>query len=67
MITVTANGAPHELPDGTTVEGLIAHLGLAASICAAEVNESVVPRRERDQRELRDGDTVEIVTLVGGG
>jgi thiamine biosynthesis protein ThiS len=32
-----------------------------------EVNRSLVPRRERDARELRDGDVVEIVTLVGGG
>ncbi|MEM7755448.1 MAG: sulfur carrier protein ThiS [Planctomycetota bacterium] len=67
MITVTANGTEHQLPEGTTVDDLIARLGLAESICAAEVNKSVVPRAERADKKLQTGDTVEIVTLVGGG
>jgi thiamine biosynthesis protein ThiS len=32
-----------------------------------EVNRKVVPRRQHAEHTLRDGDTVEIVTLVGGG
>ena len=67
MISITANGETHELPEGTTVEELIVKLGLASSICAAEVNKAVVPRADRSSRALADGDSVEIVTLVGGG
>lgn len=64
---VRVNGEAMELPAGITVAGLIERLGLAASICAAEVNQKLVPKREHGTHELREGDAVEIVTLVGGG
>jgi len=63
----TVNAQPTELPDNTTVEALIELLGLAGSICAAEVDKKIVPRRERSETVLRDGQVIEIVTLVGGG
>ena len=63
----TVNGQSKELPENTTVEGLIENLGLASSICAAEVDKKIVPKRERSQMVLQEGQTIEIVTLVGGG
>lgn len=66
MICVV-NGQPMELPEHTTVAQLIERLGLAEAICAAEVDKDLVPRRERGERVLRDGQRVEVVTLVGGG
>jgi len=66
-MTLTVNGESHDLPDGLTVEGLLERLGLSKAVCAAEVNKSLVPRSERADRTLQPGDTVEIVTLVGGG
>lgn len=63
----TVNGQSRQLPDNTTVEGLIEVLGLAGSICAAEVDKKIVPKRERSETVLTDGQTIEIVTLVGGG
>lgn len=63
----TVNGEPREIPEGTTIEGLISDLGLDKSICAAEVDKKIVPRRERSAFEIREGMTIEIVTLVGGG
>lgn len=64
---ITVNGEPIDLPEGVTVAELIAQIGLSTMICAAEVNRNLVPKRDQDTRELRDGDAVEIVTLVGGG
>lgn len=64
---VTVNGEPRDLEPGTTVGALLTQLGLDKAVCAAEVNHEVVPRRDRDARELREGDVVELVTLVGGG
>lgn len=64
---VIVNGKPIEVPPGHTVADLIADMGRAGQACAAEVNHEVVPRRQHDQRVLREGDTVELVTLVGGG
>lgn len=61
------NGESRDLPEGTSVEALVAELGLAKAACAAEVNKKLVPKRERAGVTLRDGDVVEVVTLVGGG
>ncbi|MEM9167143.1 MAG: sulfur carrier protein ThiS [Planctomycetota bacterium] len=64
---ITLNGEPYDVAEGTTLEGLIATLGLADAACAAEVNGSVVPKHQHPQSALQPGDTVELVTLVGGG
>jgi thiamine biosynthesis protein ThiS len=64
---VRANGVEQELPVGTTVRQLIVRLGLEKQACAAEVNKALVPRREQETRELKNGDAVELVSLVGGG
>jgi thiamine biosynthesis protein ThiS len=56
-----------ELPEGTTVAQLIDRLGLSDAICAAEIDRELVPRRDRGEREILDGQRVEVVTLVGGG
>lgn len=63
----TVNAQDMELPDDTTVAGLIERLGLSDAACAAEVNEKLVPRREQASRVLKPGERVELVTLVGGG
>ena len=34
---------------------------------AVELNRAVLSRRDHAGREVRDGDKIEIVTLVGGG
>ncbi len=64
---LVVNGSPRPLPADPTVSGLLAELGLAAAPCAVELNRLVVPRRDHAATPLRDGDVVEIVTLVGGG
>ncbi|MAY73435.1 MAG: thiamine biosynthesis protein ThiS [Phycisphaerae bacterium] len=66
-MSVTVNGSTRELPEGCTIAELITELGLAEAICAAELNERVVPVAERADSQLNDGDRIEIVTLVGGG
>jgi thiamine biosynthesis protein ThiS len=64
---IVLNGEPRDVPAGTTVEGLLRELNLEKQACAAEVNRRIVPKREHPTRELREGDAVELVTLVGGG
>ena len=67
-MTLTVNGEQIELPgERLTVQALVAERGYAGAACAVEVNRALVPHRDRDARELREGDVVEIVTLVGGG
>jgi thiamine biosynthesis protein ThiS len=64
---VSVNGESVEVPAAATVATVLAAHGLAEAPCAVEVNERLVPRREHGTHALRDGDRIEIVTLVGGG
>jgi sulfur carrier protein len=64
---VTVNGTQEEIAPGTTVADLILRMGLEKAPCAAEVNKSLVPKRDHAARALAEGDRVELVTLVGGG
>jgi sulfur carrier protein len=64
---LTVNGNPVELPDGSTVSALLSHLAIDAQRVAVERNEDVVPRLTWTEAQLREGDTVEVVTFVGGG
>jgi len=61
------NGKPESLPDDATVVDLLRSLRLDQAPCAVEINRELVPRRHHASRHLGDGDTIEIVTLVGGG
>lgn len=64
---VTVNDHERELSDGATVAELLRAEGMADKPCAVEVNRALVPKRKHGEHALRDGDRVEIVTLVGGG
>lgn len=66
-MVLTVNGEAKEVPERATVASLVEELGLVGAACAAEVNGRVVPKREHGETELREGDRVELVTLVGGG
>lgn len=64
---VTVNGKPMELPDGLTIEGLLAHLGVRREYTAVALNREVTPKDQYARSMLRDGDKIEIVRPMGGG
>lgn len=66
-MTIIVNGAPEAIEDGATIERLLQSHNLAGAPCAVEVNKGIVPKRRHAEHKLREGDRVEIVTLVGGG
>ncbi|MEO1584374.1 MAG: sulfur carrier protein ThiS [Planctomycetota bacterium] len=66
-LEITVNGDPRTFDEPLTLRELIERLDLANAAVAAEVNKALVPRRDHDSTSLADGDTVELVTLVGGG
>lgn len=61
------NGEPRSASPGTTVAQLLKELGLSPKHVAVELNLDVVPRIRHAEVVLRDGDRLEVVTLVGGG
>ncbi|HEX9242327.1 MAG TPA: sulfur carrier protein ThiS [Anaeromyxobacter sp.] len=64
---VRLNGELREVPDGSTVAGLLLHLGVKTPRVAVEVNDRVVTKDRYDGHQLGPGDSVEIVAFVGGG
>lgn len=66
-VIITMNGEPREVPDGRTLEELLAELSVQPKGIAVELNEAVVPRSVHATTTLRDGDRVEVVSLIGGG
>jgi thiamine biosynthesis protein ThiS len=64
---VSVNGQPQSLADGASVASLLEAFDLAPQRVAVEVNMDLVRRADFADTELREGDRIEIVTLVGGG
>ncbi len=64
---IRLNGEEREVPEGTTLEGLVELLGLAPERLAVEHNLNVARRADWRGTELREGDRVEVVHFVGGG
>jgi thiazole synthase len=66
-VTITLNGQRREVPGPLTVAALLGQLGVRAEHVAVEVNRAIVPRKKHGEATIREGDELEIVTLVGGG
>jgi thiamine biosynthesis protein ThiS len=64
---INVNGQPQNQREGISVAELLAALSLEPRRVAVERNKLIVPRAQYAQTMLTEGDTLEIVTLVGGG
>ena len=64
---IEVNGQARDVDDTATVERLISDLGLSVRHVAVELNLKLVPRSQHAETILSPGDTLEVVTLVGGG
>ncbi len=67
LMRVTINGNEQTIDDGLTIAQLLEKLGKSPKFLAVERNFELVPRTKHAESPLADGDTIEIVTLVGGG
>ncbi len=67
MVEILVNGEPRQIAAGTTVADLLAELGVEPRQVAVEVNLELVPRGRHAEHALTAGDSLEVVTLVGGG
>jgi sulfur carrier protein len=67
MIAIQLNKEHLRFPDGTTLAGLVAALDKPPATLATAVNGDFVPRQQREQRELRDGDVVTTFEPITGG
>jgi thiazole synthase len=67
MISIVVNSEARVVAESSTIQSLLTALGRDARKCAVELNLQVVPRADHATTLLKPGDTLEIVTLVGGG
>lgn len=65
-MVLTVNGKAIEY-NGTSLKGLIEHLGLDASSVVVELNGTVVHRQDIASASVNQGDSIELVRFVGGG
>lgn len=61
------NGETGIYPDGITVQELLDSLGVSNRPVAVELNHKIVSRDTLKKKFLKENDTLEIVTFVGGG
>lgn len=68
-MTIHLNGAPREMPEGSTAEDALRALGRDPSVpgVAIAVGDRVVRRAEWATTALADGDRVEVITAAQGG
>lgn len=66
-LTVTVNGTPGDVSEGTTVDDVVTRMGRGRSGVAVAVNDEVVPRSQWTGAVLRPGDRVEVLTAAQGG
>jgi len=67
MIAIRLNQDTLQLPDGATPATLVASLDKPPAALATAVNGDFVPRDQREQHVLRDGDAVMTFEPITGG
>lgn len=66
-IYVNVNGKIEQMAPGTTVRTLILSKGLNPNVVACELNMKILKRATLDKTVLNEGDTLEIIQMIGGG
>jgi len=66
-VGIVVNGEAKQVSSGLTIANLIRTLGLREQLVAVEVNRELVRRATFSERQLQEGDQIEIVEFVGGG
>ncbi len=64
---IIINGEEKTISNNTTLTALLNELNIDAQRVAVELNMNIVEKGEYAQRVLKDGDTLEIISFVGGG
>lgn len=64
---IQVNGEKRQWDEPVTVVSLLEALGIRPVTVAVERNLRIVPREEMAREMVHDGDTIEIIRMVGGG
>ena len=64
---LSLNGQVRDLENSATISGLLASLQLTEKLVLVELNGHAVQRADFPAIQLGEGDSLEIVRMVGGG
>jgi len=64
---VTINGKTREFASPLTVTDLLKELQLASQLVLVERNLEIVERDDMAKTQVTEGDTIEVLKVVGGG
>ncbi|NJP08474.1 MAG: thiamine biosynthesis protein ThiS [Leptolyngbyaceae cyanobacterium RU_5_1] len=67
QITLQVNGEARTCPTRTSLPLFLEQMGLNPRLVAVEYNGEILHRQFWDKTEMKSGDRLEIVTIVGGG
>lgn len=67
LITLKVNGEPKTCSEQTKLPDFLEQQGLNPRLIAVEYNGEILHRQYWDTTEMKAGDVLEIVTIVGGG
>jgi sulfur carrier protein len=67
QITLQVNGESRTCSPQTQLPQLLEQLGLNPRLVAVEYNGEILHRQFWSETQMQEGDTIEIVTIVGGG
>ncbi len=64
---IQVNGEKRQWDASVTVGDLLEALGIRPGLVVVEKNLRIVPRERMGEEMVQDGDSIEIIRLVGGG
>jgi sulfur carrier protein len=67
QIALQVNGEPRSCSPHTKLPEMLEQLGLNPRLVAVEYNGEILHRQFWSETEMKQGDNLEIVTIVGGG
>jgi len=66
-MTITLNGEEKQVPNNVTITGLLAFLNIQRQRVAVELNLEIVKKDAYDTTDVKEGDSLEIVSFMSGG
>jgi len=67
MINISLNNEPKHITENTLLSDALIQWGFGEIKIAVAINSEFVPRSTYTDRQLQDGDQIDIVKPVGGG
>ncbi|MGH7382591.1 MAG: sulfur carrier protein ThiS [Candidatus Methylomirabilales bacterium] len=64
---IRLNGQARDVSDGITVTGLLHELKVRPERVAVLINQGIITKPSYGSTTLRDGDAVEVLTVMAGG